>query len=118
MKKLLVLMVLSLFVYSTAKITSASADIYGYVYNTDNKGLSKVKISAKDDYRAYSEESSGSGSYSLSLKVGTYTIKYEKEGYQTQTNDINLLKRENRYLEMIRMVASPEQQTLPSAPAN
>ena len=117
MKKLMVLMVLSLVVCSTAMITAASADIYGYVYDTNNKGLSRVKISAEDDYRAYSEETTGSGSYSLSLKTGTYTIKYEKEGYQTQTNDISLLKRENRYLEMIRMVASTAQ-TLPSAPAH
>lgn len=117
MGRLIVLVVLSLFVCSVTKITVASADIYGYVYDTNNKGLPKVKITTKDDYRAYSGETSASGNYSLSLNVGTYTIKYEKEGYQTQTNAINLLKNENRYLDVIRMIASPVQ-ALPSIPVD
>lgn len=106
MRKLIVLMVLSLFVCSVTKVTIAG-DICGYVYDTNNKGLPGVKISSKDAYKVYSEKTSGSGSYYLSLSVGSYTIKYEKEGYQTQTNDVSLLKDEKKYIEMIVMVANP-----------
>jgi len=106
MWKLIVLMVLGLLVCGVTKVTIAG-DIYGYVYDTNDKALSKVEISTKDDYKAYSAETSGSGHYSLSLSVGTYTIKYEKEGYQTQTNDVSLKKNENKYLEMVEMVVNP-----------
>lgn len=107
MKKLIVLMVLSVFVCGIGKMTIAG-DICGYVYDTDNKGLSGVEVSSKDDYKVYREKTSGSGSYYLSLNVGSYTLKYEKEGYQTQTSDISLLKNEKKYLEMIVMVANPK----------
>ena len=105
MKKMFLIAVLCLLVCGVAKVTIAG-DILGYVYDTNDKGLSKVDISTKDDYKVYSEETSGSGHYYLSLSVGTYTIKYEKEGYQTQTNDISLLKNERKYIEMVVMVAN------------
>ncbi len=106
MRKLMALMVLSLFVCGVTKVTVAG-DIYGYVYDTYGKGLPKVKISSKDDYKVYCEQTSGSGNYYLSLDVGTYTIKYEKEGYQTHMSNISLLKNEKKYIEMIVMVANP-----------
>lgn len=106
MRKLIVLMVLSLFVCGVTKVTIAG-DICGYVYDTHDKGLPGVKISSKDDCKVYSEKTSASGSYYLSLSVGSYTLKYEKEGYQTQTSDVSLLKDEKKYLEMVVMVANP-----------
>ena len=106
MRKLIVLMVLSLFVCGVTKVTIAG-DICGYVYDTNNKGLPGVGISSKDSCKLYSEDTSGSGHYYLSLGVGTYTIKYTKEGYQTQTNDVSLLKNEKKYLEMVVMVSNP-----------
>lgn len=106
MKKMFLIAVLCLFVCGVTKVTIAG-DICGYVYDTNNKGLPGVKISSKDDYKDYSEKSSGSGSYYLSLSVGTYTIKYEKEGYQSQISDISLLKNEKKYIEMVIMVANP-----------
>jgi len=33
--------------------------------------------SVKDDYKVDSDETSGSGHYHISLKVGTYTVRYE-----------------------------------------
>ena len=105
MRKFIVLVVLCLFVYGVTKVTIAG-DIVGYVCDTNDKALSRVGISTKDDYKVYSEETSGSGHYSLSLRVGTYTIKYEKQGYQSQTNDISLRGGEYKYLEMIVMVAN------------
>jgi hypothetical protein len=108
MRKLIVLMVLSLFVCGITKVTFAG-DICGYVYDTNKKGLSGVTISSKDDHNVYSEKTSGSGSYYLSLNVGSYTLKYEKEGYQTQSTDVSLLKNEKKYLEMIVMDANPIQ---------
>ena len=106
MKKLIVLMVLSLFVCGVTKATIAG-DIYGYVHDTNGKGLPGVQISSKDDYKVCSEKTSGSGSYYLSLSAGSYTIKYEKEGYQTQNSDINLLKNERKSIEIVVMVANP-----------
>ena len=105
MWKLIMLVVLSLFVCGVTKVTIAG-DICGYVYDANNKGLPGVKISSKDDYKVYSENTSGSGSYYLSLGVGTYMVKYEKEGYQTQTSDVSLVKNEKKYIEMIVMVAN------------
>lgn len=55
MRKLIVLMVLSLFTCGVTKATVAG-DICGYVYDTNNKGLPGVKISSKDDYKVYSEK--------------------------------------------------------------
>ena len=58
----------------------------GYVYELMIKvclGLRPVK----DDYKVNSDETSGSGHYYISLKVGTYTVRYETEDYQTQTLD-------------------------------
>ncbi len=106
MKKLMVLMVLGLLVTGVAKATIAG-DIFGYVHDTNGKGLPGVEISSKDDCKVRSEKTTGSGSYYLSLSVGNYTIKYEKEGYQTQNSDINLLKNERKSLEIVVMVANP-----------
>lgn len=106
MRNVIVLMVLSLFVCGLTKVTIAG-DICGYVYDTNKKGLPGVKISSKDDCKVYSEKTSGSGSYYLSLNVGSYTLKYEKEGYQTKSSDVSLLKNEKKYLEMIVMDANP-----------
>ena len=105
MKKKLLVVVLSLFMCGVTKVTIAG-DICGYVYDTNDKGLPGVEISAKDDCKVYSEETSGSGHYYISLKVGTYTVRYEKKGYQTQTNDICLKEYEKKYVEMIVMVAN------------
>lgn len=106
MKKLIVPVVLCLFICGLTKVTIAG-DIYGYVYDTHDKAIPGVEISTKDDHNVYSKETSGSGLYYLSLKVGAYTIKYKKEGYQTQMNDISLLKNEKKCLEMVVMVANP-----------
>jgi len=106
MKKLIVLMVLSLYVCGVVKATIAG-DIYGYVHDLNGKGLPGVEISSKDDYKVFSEKTSGSGSYYLSLSAGSYTIKYEKKGYQTQNCDINLLKNETKCIEIVVMVANP-----------
>ncbi len=106
MRKLMVLMVLCLFVCGVTKVTIAG-DICGYVYDTNDKGLPGVKISSKDDYKVYSEKTSASGSYYLSLGVGSYILTYEKEGYQTQTGDVSLLENEKKYLELVIMVANP-----------
>jgi hypothetical protein len=95
-----------MFVCGVAKVAIAG-DICGYVYDTNNKGLPGVKISSKDDDKVYSEKTTASGSYYLSLGAGSYTITYEKEGYQTQTSDVTLLKSEKKYLEMVIMVANP-----------
>lgn len=105
MKRSIILVVLSLFMCGITKITIAG-DIYGYVYDADGKGLPGVKISSKDDHKTYSEQTSGSGSYYLALSIGAYTIKYEKEGYQTQMSDISILKDERKYIEMIIMIAN------------
>lgn len=64
------------------KVTIAS-DICGYVYDITDKSLSGVEISAKDDYKVCSDATLGSGHYQISLKVGTYTVRYKKKGYQT-----------------------------------
>ena len=106
MRNLIALMVLSLFVCGVAKTTIAG-DIFGYVHDTNGKGLPGVKISSKDDCKVCSEKTTGSGSYYLSLSVGNYKIKYEKEGYQTQNSDINLLKNERKSVEIVVMVANP-----------
>jgi len=106
MRKLIALVILSLIVCGVPKVTIAG-DICGYVYDSNNKGLPGVEISSKDNSAAYSEKTSGSGSYYLSMSVGTYTVKYEKEGYQTQTSDVSLQKNEKKYLEMIVMVSDP-----------
>ncbi|MFN3531158.1 MAG: carboxypeptidase regulatory-like domain-containing protein [Candidatus Brocadia sp.] len=95
MRKLIGLMVLCLFVCGVAKATIAG-DICGYVYDTNDKGLPGVKISSKDNDKVYSEKTTASGSYYLSLSVGSYTLTYEKEGYQTQTSDVTLLKNEKK----------------------
>lgn len=113
MKKTFFAVVFCLFMCNVAKITIAS-DIFGYVYDVNDRALSKVEISSKDDSKVYSAETSGSGHYSLSLGGGTYTVKYEKEGYQTQTNDISLQKDEKKYVEMVIMIAS-QTPTLSSA---
>lgn len=106
MRKLIALAILSLFTWGVTKATIAS-DIYGYVHDTNGKGLPSVEISSKDDDKVFSEKTSGSGSYYLSLSTGIYTIKYEKEGYQTQNSNINLLKNERRCIEIVVMVANP-----------
>lgn len=106
MRKLFVLVVLGLFMCGGAKGTIAG-DICGYVYDTNDKGLPGVEISTKDDAMAYSEGTSSSGHYYLSLGAGTYTVKYAKKGYQTQTDEVSVLKNEKRYLEMVIMVSSP-----------
>lgn len=116
MKKMFFIVVLCLLLCSVTKVTTAS-DIYGYVYDANDKGLYKVEVSTKDDHTVYRAETTGSGHYSLSLGIGTYTVKYEKEGYQTQTNDISLQKNEKKYLEMIVMVAN-QIPTLSSIPTN
>lgn len=95
-----------MYVCGVTKVTTAG-DICGYVYDTNDKGLPGVKISGKDDYKVYSEKTSASGSYYLSLSVGSFTLTYEKEGYQTQTSDVSLLENEKKYLEMVIMVANP-----------
>lgn len=103
--KLIMLVVLSLFVCCGTKATIAG-DIYGYVYDTNDKGLAGVNISTKENDKVYSGGTSGSGHYCLSLGVGTYTIRYQKEGYQTQTNDVSLLKNETKSLELVVMAVS------------
>lgn len=105
MKKMFFAVVFCLFMGNVVKVTIAS-DIFGYVYDVNNKALSKVEISTKDDCKVYSAETSGSGHYSLSLGGGTYTVKYQKEGYQTQTNDVTLQKDEKKYVEMVVMIAN------------
>ncbi|MCF6149287.1 MAG: hypothetical protein E3K37_11600 [Candidatus Kuenenia sp.] len=114
MKKMLLTAALCLFACSTAKVLNAG-DIYGYVYDANKKALPAVEISTQDNTASYSGQSSGSGHYSLSLKVGTYTLCYEKKGYQTQTNDISLKMNETKYIELVVMDVSqnPEETLIP-----
>lgn len=106
MRKLIALVILSLFTWGVVAKTTIAGDIYGYVHDTNGKGLPGVEISSKDDYKVCSEKTSGSGSYYLSLSAGSYTIKYEKEGYQTQNSTINLSKNEIKNIEIVVMIAN------------
>ncbi|MCF6149224.1 MAG: hypothetical protein E3K37_11265 [Candidatus Kuenenia sp.] len=103
MKRIFLIAALCLFVWSFTKITIAGA-IYGYVYDTNNKGLSNVVISIKGGDKMYTEKTADNGQYTLSLGAGTHSIIYEKEGYQTQIIDIGLRKDESKYVEMVIMV--------------
>jgi len=111
MKKMLLTAALCLFTCSFAKVLTAG-DIYGYVYDTDKRALPDVKISTHDATKKYAVKSSGSGHYSLSLVVGTYTLCYEKKGYQTQTNDIILKMNETMYIELVIMDIKQDQEEL------
>jgi hypothetical protein len=88
MKKVFWAVLLSLCVCGVAKVSVASY-IYGYVYDSNENALENVKVSTKDDYKNYETTTYNNGYYDLSgLGIGTYTVKYEKGGYQTQSLDV------------------------------
>ena len=104
-------MVLSLFAGLQVSVAN-SIRVEGYVYDSKDVGLNGVKVSTKDDYKNYettTDNYQGDGFYYLKgLGIGTYTFKYEKTGYQTQSMDEGF---ENDYetiqLKKITMVSNP-----------
>ncbi|MDR4508442.1 MAG: carboxypeptidase regulatory-like domain-containing protein [Candidatus Brocadiaceae bacterium] len=103
MKKIFLVTALCLLFCSFTRLITAG-DIYGYVYDTNHKGLANVVISIKGGDRVYREKTSANGQYTLSLGEGTHSVIYEKEGYQTKIIDIGLRKNEAKYVEMVIMV--------------
>ncbi|MEP9409882.1 MAG: carboxypeptidase-like regulatory domain-containing protein [Candidatus Brocadia sp.] len=86
--------------------------VSGYVYDANDKPLSYVRVSTKDNYKNYSDYSDVFGHYLLSLPESQkYTLKYEKQGYETQTKDIEISHEdwyEGMYLERVTMVATTD----------
>ncbi|MDR4507795.1 MAG: carboxypeptidase-like regulatory domain-containing protein [Candidatus Brocadiaceae bacterium] len=109
MKKIFLLTALCVAVCSVTRL-AAAGDIYGYVYDGNNKGLPNVIVSGKDGDETCKEKTSANGQYTISLEAGNHSLLYEKEGYQTQVVDISLRKNESKYIEMVIMIAMAQGQ--------
>lgn len=104
-KTIFSLFMLILFVPKTLFAITA----YGYVYNTNDQPLGDVKISTSDAYKLYTGYSdSENGYYELYLENQKYILKYEKDGYESQTKYIDLEYDYTAYrqLERIKMVST------------
>lgn len=68
-----------------------SGVVFGFVYNADEESLKNVTVNITSDTFSDSTTTDEDGYYEFSgLKEGDYTLTYEKEGYQTYTEDISL----------------------------
>lgn len=81
--------------------------VRGYVYDANDKPLWGVQVSTKDNYQNYDIDTED-GYYHLGLpEFQKYTLKYEKQGYETQTKEIETSD-EYLYLERVTMVATTD----------
>ncbi len=68
-----------------------SGVVYGFVYNADEESQKNVTVNITGNNFSDSTTTDEDGYYEFSgIKEGDYTLSYEKEGYQTYTEDISL----------------------------
>jgi YVTN family beta-propeller protein len=72
-----------------------SGVVYGFVYNADEESLKNVTVSITGGNFSDSATTDEDGYYEFSgLAEGDYTLTFEKEGYQSYTEDISLTEGE------------------------
>jgi len=82
--------------------------VFGFVNDEDEQALESVTVTivganGSSPYQA-STETDENGYYEFSgLEAGDYTVTYQKDGYETQTQDISLEAGELKDLDMVTM---------------
>src|SRR3989304_9448264 len=80
-------------------IPGGTSDVFGYVSDSDGNALQGVIVSIVGNSFSNRTETNAEGYYEFtSLATGNYTLIYEKEGYRTETLDINLKENDVRDL--------------------
>lgn len=81
------------------QIPGGTSDVFGYVSDSDGDALQGVTVSIVGNSFSNRTETNADGYYEFTnLAAGYYTLAYEKEGYQTDTLDINLKENDVRNL--------------------
>ncbi len=81
-----------------------SSVIFGFVSDLDENELRGVTITIAGNNYSSSAETDTNGYYEFrNLAAGKYTLTYEKEGYQTQSEDVTLGENEIKNMGMITM---------------
>ena len=81
---------------SQSPTPGGSGIVYGFVYNADEESLKNVTVNITGNNFSDSTTTDEDGYYEFNgLKEGDYTLTYEKEGYQTYTEDISLAEGES-----------------------
>ncbi len=82
--------------------------VFGFVNDEDEQSLESVTVTivganGRSPYQA-STETDENGYYEFSgLEAGGYTVTYQKDGYETQTQDISIEEGELKDLDMVTM---------------
>src|SRR3990172_11446464 len=75
----------------TLSPSPATGIVFGFVSDLDEEPLTGVTVTITGTEFSDSEETDVDGFYTFeNLAAGDYTLTYEKEGYQTQTQEISL----------------------------
>ena len=80
-------------------IPGGTSDVFGYVSDSDGNALQGVIVSIVGNSFSNRTETNAAGYYEFTnLAAGNYALIYEKEGYRTDTLDINLKENDVRDL--------------------
>ena len=84
--------------------TPSSSNIFGFVYDSEEEPIQDVSVTIKGDNYSESTSTDEYGYYELkNLSSGDYTLTYNKEGYQTQTQDVTLGENEEQDLGILTL---------------
>ena len=76
---------------TTQTPAEGSGIVFGFVNDSDENALRGVTVTIDGNGFSDSVETGGDGYYEFSnLAAGDYTLTYEKDGYQTQTQEVSL----------------------------
>ena len=88
----------------TVSVITQESIVFGFVIDEDDNPLKGVTVTITGNNSSDSTETDDDGYYEFSgLGAGEYAITYEKEGYQTQTQDMSLEEGELKDLGVVTM---------------
>ncbi|MBI2471289.1 MAG: carboxypeptidase regulatory-like domain-containing protein [Planctomycetes bacterium] len=88
----------------TVSVRTQESIVFGFVIDEDDNPLKGVTVTITGNNSSDSAETDDDGYYEFTgLSKGDYTLTYEKEGYQTQTQDIGLKEGEVKDLPTVTM---------------